>query len=512
MWLKYPLVRLAVPFVLGISVMSGTIGWCNWRLDMLFVVMCCLLMMALVCHTAFRSRKLFRQFFSVSFFALVFCFGASLYIIRYRSVANAVDLHQTSYQGIVSDLPQAKRRTAAVQLALHGGANLLIYLQNDSTHSPYFLQKGDTLTVQPLHTNSTCPLTLSDTSVFYNYTANLFYRGIPATCYVPSDRWIHAQPQQRDTTWNELLHQYYHQSELDTATVSMVEALTIGRREGLSTRLRADYSAAGVAHLLALSGMHLALIIGLLNWLIFKHLLYEKRRWAMLCVIPLIWVFAYVAGFPPSLLRATVMATFLQIGFALQRQNSVLNSLSLAAIIMLCVNPLMLHNVGFQLSFLSMIGIAVVFRPMYLSISPSAKSTMPFILYMMRLVRHFITLIMMTVSTTLFTAPVVAWHFGQLPVYSLLSNLVVPFILTGLMVVAALWLLTGWWPDVQTMAGHLLDAAVALQNSVVQTVASLPASVIHFRPDVFFLVLYYLFLVAVLVFLHHKNGRKFSPQ
>jgi competence protein ComEC len=283
--------------------------------------------------------------------------------------------------------------------------------------------------------------------------------------------------------------------------MSMVEALTIGRREGLSRQLRNDYSAAGVAHVLALSGMHLGLLLTLLNFLIFRFLSYEWRQRTMLAVIPLLWVFTYVAGMPSSLVRATVMATFLQVGFAFSRQYIVLNALALAAILMLAADPLQLHNVGFQLSFLSMLGVALVFKPLFLKSSPSAKYSKPIIPKLLRIVRPCLTLIMMTVSTTLFTAPVVAYHFGQLPVYSLVTNLVVPPLVMLLMWGAIAWLLLFWWPEAQAVVAHGLDVLVGVQNAVVQTIAQWPAATIQLQPTAIVVLLYYLLLAAALLFL-----------
>lgn len=508
MWQKYSVVRLAIPFMTGICGASLLMEHVTWRPDMLFVVMCCLLMVAVVCHRVTSHAPLFRHLFAASIFGAFLLVGATIYIIRYNDIATAVHPQQAVFRAVVVEAPQPKRRTAAVELTTTDGAHLLAYLQTDSAHSPLTLQRGDTLLFSPLHTNLTCParrdsvaITPADTSALARYTASLFFRGISATCYVPSQRWSHTSPAQRDTTWNDRLHAYYAHSPLDSTTMSMVEALTIGRREGLSRQLRNDYSAAGVAHVLALSGMHLGLLLTLLNFLIFRFLSYEWRQRTMLAVIPLLWVFTYVAAMPSSLVRATVMATFLQVGFAFGRQYIVLNALALAAILMLAADPLQLHNVGFQLSFLSMLGVALVFKPLFLKSSPSAKYSKPIIPKLLRIVRPCLTLIMMTVSTTLFTAPVVAYHFGQLPVYSLVTNLVVPPLVMLLMWGAIAWLLLFWWPEAQAVVAHGLDVLVGVQNAVVQTIAQWPAATIQLQPTAIVVLLYYLLLAAALLFL-----------
>lgn len=482
MWQKYPLVRLAVPFLLGMCGASASMEYVDWRLDMLFVVMASLLMMLVVCHNAYARTPLFRHIFSTALFLLVFLFGAFLYIIRYRDVATAVDANQTTFRGVVEKHPWRTARSVALDMATPEGALLRIYLQASDEHNPQQLLRGDTLIIRPLHLNTTCPLHQNDTSRYTAYNRYLFFQGISATCYVLSRHWQHQPTALRDTTWNERLHQYYVQSPLDTTTLSIVEALTIGRREGLSPQLRRQYSAVGVAHVLALSGMHLALLIGLLNFVIFRFFLYEQRRWLMLGVIPMLWIFTFVAGMPPSLVRAAVMASFLQFGFALRREYSMLNALALAAIAMLCWNPLQLQNVGFQLSFLSMLGIALIYRPMHWMKS----------------------MIALPLSCTLFTAPVVAYHFGQLPVYSLVTNLVVPLLVTLLMYTSVAWLLLFWWPAAQSLLGHGLDVLVSVQNTVVETIASWPAATIEVRPTFLVILLYYFLLFfAIRRFLYH---------
>lgn len=518
MWQKYPLVRLAVPFTLGMYGANLLIRQLIDRVDMLFTLMACLLMAAVVCHTVVSRRPLFRHIFATSLFLLFLLFGASLYIIRYRSVAQTYDVRRQVFCGIVSAPPRQKPHTVGVQLKLPDGALLLAFLQSDSLHPALQLQRGDTVRLQALHTNSTCPLLRSDrliatadTSALGSYTSHLFFQGISATCYAPADCWTTSSPTMRDTTWNERLHLYYTQSDLDSVTASMVEALTIGRRERLPLHLRSSYSAAGVSHVLALSGMHLALLIAILNLLCFRFLLYEQRRWAMLAVIPLIWTFTYVAGTPPSLLRATVMATFVQLGFVADRPKSVVNALALAAIVMLTYNPLLLHDVGAQLSFVAMAGISVIFVPAYLRASPSARATMPHIPWLYRILQHFLSPIMLTVSATLFTAPLIALHFGQLPVYSLVTNLIVPTLVTLLIYVSVAWLLFFWCSPLHHLLGSLLDGIVSVQNSVVQSVASWPGAVVYTQPDLLTVLLYYLLLAILLHILRHHT-RFFSPQ
>ena len=146
----------------------------------------------------------------------------------------------------------------------------------------------------------------------------------------------------------------------------MASALTLGDRSRVSQETRAAYNEAGAAHLLALSGLHLGIIIGFFSWLLGRRLL-RFSRWRFLTVpllILFVWAYAFVAGLPASLVRAALMATFILLTFLLRREVQLLNSLFLAAFIMLLLRPTYLFDVGAQLSFLAVLGIGMLYSPL----------------------------------------------------------------------------------------------------------------------------------------------------
>ncbi len=226
----------------------------------------------------------------------------------------------------------------------------------------------------------------------------------------------------------------------DGAAPILVGMLTGSRRE-IDAGLRDLFSASGIAHVLAVSGLHL----GLFCLFVFRALAWTLRRSARVCtstgssrpaaLITIPFVFAYVtfAGAPPSAVRAGVMAVALLVGVIAERPASALHALSLAVVGMLSAQPLCLMDAGFQLSVIATLSLVLM------SLTPrrtaSAKSALVFDGPPGRLdrVRAWATQAAgrvrdgfeVSVVTSLATAPVLAWHFGSVPVLSPLPNLVV---------------------------------------------------------------------------------------
>lgn len=120
------------------------------------------------------------------------------------------------------------------------------------------------------------------------------------------------------------------------------------------------YSNVGVVHLIAISGMHLTLIYYFLLWLSAKIPFIKESKFARLILILFcLRFFSLLTGAPASVLRAAVMFSFIAIGDSFGKRNSIYNSLAISAFVLLCYDPFMLWDVGFQLLYLAVLGIVV---------------------------------------------------------------------------------------------------------------------------------------------------------
>ncbi|HSP12807.1 MAG TPA: ComEC/Rec2 family competence protein, partial [Salegentibacter sp.] len=140
--------------------------------------------------------------------------------------------------------------------------------------------------------------------------------------------------------------------------LSIIQALLLGQRRDISREIYDQYAAAGAVHILAVSGLHVGIILLILNFLLkplesLKHGRFIKT----LLLLLLMWGFALLAGLSPSVVRAVSMFSFVAIGRQLKRKSSVMNSLFVSLFVLLVINPYFIFQVGFQLSYLAVFSI-----------------------------------------------------------------------------------------------------------------------------------------------------------
>ena len=279
--------------------------------------------------------------------------------------------------------------------------------------------------------------------------------------------------------------------------LAIVNAMTTGDKSVISAETKEHFSQAGISHVLALSGFHLTVIVSLLDVLLMRSLF--KRRWkrlTALIIIPFIWAFAAIAGFPPSLVRATVMCSVFQLALVVGHGQQLKNAAAIAGFFMLLANPMLIMNVGFQLSFLSIIGIAVMGAPLCTWIGQKTGRW-----------AVILDIIAISLTCTLFTFPVVAYHFGQIPLYSIISNLAVSLIATLIMWGAVLWWIFVWCQPVLSFLTKALDYLAQAMVWVADKVAAMPMSTIAYKPNILEVIVLYAITVLLLAFVYKKERK-----
>ena len=267
--------------------------------------------------------------------------------------------------------------------------------------------------------------------------------------------------------------QRYAQAGLEGDTLALVSAMTLGDRSQVSTATRDLYADAGASHLLALSGLHLGIIIGLLSWLLGGRRL-RWSRWrlpAILAILVFVWCFALLAGLPTSLVRAALMSSVFLLAMLLGRDSHSINHLLVAVIVMLLLRPTYLLDVGAQLSVMAVLGIILFYGPFSRWFLQHARPT-----YIWLKRSHLLgvcQLLLVSFSAQLLTTPLVAHYFHQISPWATLFSLIyIP--LTTLLIYGSLLLLI-------VPAGILaqgISLLVGLQGWFMQTEQRLPLSVI----------------------------------
>ena len=201
--------------------------------------------------------------------------------------------------------------------------------------------------------------------------------------------------------------------------LAVLNALLLGQRQEISKDLIEDYSKAGAIHILAVSGLHVGIILLILSSLL-KPLerLKNGRVLKTILIVLLLWMFAFVAGLSASVVRAVAMFTFLAIGLSFKRKNVILFSLITSMFFLLLFKPMFLFDVGFQLSYLAVFGIVWIQPKLYKLYKARFK-----------LDDKIWQLFTVSVAAQLGVLPLSLYYFHQFPGLFLLSNLlIIPFL------------------------------------------------------------------------------------
>ena len=267
--------------------------------------------------------------------------------------------------------------------------------------------------------------------------------------------------------WLRSMRPFLHNDQLAVAA-----ALVLGKRDLLSADVRSAYADTGAVHVLAVSGLHVGIVAGLVLYLMgWRRARSPLRRAATAAVaVGAVWGFALVTGLSPSVQRAALMFSILIAGTLARRSAGSFNLLGAAALVMLLITPSQLFRVGFQLSFLAVAGI-LVFAPPFLRVAAGAG----------RWLRSLWSALSVSTGAQLGTLPLSLHYFRQFPVYFLLSGTLV--IVTAYLILS-LGLLHGLLAGVlrsralAALSGAALGWAVDVQNAIVFYCRKLPLAAV----------------------------------
>ena len=281
--------------------------------------------------------------------------------------------------------------------------------------------------------------------------------------------------------------------------LAIFQALILGQRRDIDDKLYKDYAAAGAIHILAISGLHIGILLMLLNFILnpierFKNGKYIKP----ILLVILLWSFAVLTGLSPSVVRAVTMFSFIAIGLQLKRKTSSLNSLFLSLFLLLLINPFYLFQVGFQLSYLAVFSI-IVFQPgIYRLFTTKIK-----------IVDYFWKIVSVSLAAQIGILPLGLFYFHQFPGLFLLSNLVVlPFLgfILGLGILVILLAITNTLPQI---LADLLGSILSLLNTLISQIAGMESMVFsNIDFSLFQSISAYIILLGILLVLTKQNFRR----
>lgn len=507
-WHRFPLLRVVIALILGIITSSIISVPTSVYLSLSFLA----ITSCIVCHKV--GVKITQQLFfkSVLLLVAVFFLGAARYSSETYSLPNnhyshhLIDNGKQSIEALILERPKVRNRARTfveVSSIIDGDGNyqptqgkmVLYFLAEDSVATAY--QPGDKVALQ----TSITP-TLANTNPYaFDYKEYLHNRGVDYQGFVSSDR--HTRVAERQLPiWAQLASDFRghalqtiqdYMSGADEKAV--VSAMLLGYRNNISSELYDSYTDTGVVHVLAVSGLHVGIVAGLLLYLL--SFLTDKRLSTKVLktviVILILGAYVLVTGAAPAVVRAAIMFGLMLIASFLSNDLNVFNSLSLAAIAMLLVTTSMLFQASFQFSFLALTSI-VFFQPYLVQlVSPKSK-----------ILDWMWQMITVAISAQILVFPLTIFYFHKFPLYFMLSSIIaipaaVGIIYGGILLLAAAVIVPS---AVTTLIGTLLSWWVWGFNKSIALINSLPGTVVDgiwFEPST--TILLYILIGLLMIFL-----------
>lgn len=310
------------------------------------------------------------------------------------------------------------------------------------------------------------------------------------THHTSTSLWVRAE------LLRERLLNIYRNQNLGANETEILSALTLGYKRDLDTETKRVFSAAGAMHVLAVSGLHVGIIFMVLNFLLGFLKRQKTGRYIFVCsTILILWIYAFITGLSPSVLRASTMFSIVIVATNLKRRASIYNSLAASALFLLLLNPNNLFEVGFQLSYSAVFGI-VFLQPKIERLWPVKN----------KIVQFFWSLICVSIAAQIATFPLTAYYFNQFPAFFLFTNMIIIPAVMLLIPMGIFLLILSKIGFISATLSFLLKWTIKGIYFVLQFIESLPYSTIDISIFSHELLLLLFFLFFMLIFIKNKKA------
>lgn len=209
---------------------------------------------------------------------------------------------------------------------------------------------------------------------------------------------------------NKLIDALQHNIS-DNTTLTLAQTVLLNERKSIDEQVQEAYSKTGIVHIIAISGMHITIML----WLLMGALFFVKNKryaWVKYVVaLPIVWLYILLTHAPASAVRAGIMFTLVAGGIAFSKHQNNINTLIITAIVMLLIKPQWVYDVGMQLSFLCMLSIFIFYEPIKAIFQPKVK-----------IIKWLWESLAMSIAVQILVAPLVIYYFYQFPIWTFIAN------------------------------------------------------------------------------------------
>jgi competence protein ComEC len=422
---RAPLVKILLPFLVGIiSAIFIAIPFAFLEITaiLLFFVL------LVFTFTKLSAKYSLRIYYGFLLNFLIICCGYQLTITKTEIFSQDHFSKKDNAQLFLAEVSEplvekAKSYKAELKIISAASKGKLIPVKGSAV---VYFQKDSLVSKLQMHDRILLPTVFKDIDPpknpgEFNYKRYLSFHQIYQQAYLKSGEWKKAEQSGETSIFlfanqlREKLLSIFEKYKIEGQEFAVASALMVGYKEKIDAEITRAYAGAGAMHVLAVSGLHVGIIYMVINYLLFflnRNL--QGIIIKALITIVILWLYALVTGLSPSVLRASTMFSIIIIGKALGRNSNIYNSLAVSAVALLMINPFLIMEVGFQLSYLAVIGIVYLQPKIYNLLNINNK-----------LLDYVWGLTAVSFSAQLATFPLGLLYFHQFPNYFLLSNLVV---------------------------------------------------------------------------------------
>ena len=276
---------------------------------------------------------------------------------------------------------------------------------------------------------------------------------------------------------------------------SLLEALMLGFTADLEPVVLKYYADTGVIHIIAISGLHLALICHILQLALQKTDKKKYWRWIKLFVILFsLWTYSFLSGASPSVIRSAAMVSLILFAKNILRETSLLNTLASSALLLLCFDPYWIFDAGFQLSYAAVLSLGLFSKPLQQLIPLRNK-----------IVKAVWNAASVSIAAQILTTPICIYYFHRFPVYFLPANLVAVPLSSAILIGGIVLCLTSSIQPIAQLAGWILGLLINLLNKSVHYISVLPGAVINISFSFLQILLLYVIIFCFYRFIILKD-------
>lgn len=482
-WHKYPLVRIVLAFSIGIISYLLFPAFTVIKYQIVLSVIVVLLFIAFLFNRkiTFVNRNYFGVLVVIAFVLMGYLW--SLFYDQKQLVEEcfgdiAHSKKELVFTGVVISDPVEKENSFQAIVRVESVYNefdsatvfnskVVFYFFKDS--AAQLLNYGDKI-IAKAYLNA---LEEPKNPGMFNYKRYLRYKNIFVQGYIAGGKFKILEHKkasivkQISISLRDKLLNIFKENGIKGREYALATALVIGYDENIDGELRDAYSEAGVMHVLCVSGLHVGIIFLFIRFLlnIIPPKIPGQRYVKVVIILVVLWFYAFITGLAPAVFRAVLMFSFVALGGLLQRKTRIYNTLAASAFVLLLINPFILIHVGFQMSYLAVVGIVFLQPKIYN------------LLYLKNwLLDKMWSLTSVSLAAQLLLAPLLIFYFHKISILFFISNIIAIPLATLILYLGFVVIMVSWIPGVNQIIAFLFIQIIKILNFSVFFISAIPGS------------------------------------